>query len=205
MTEIELALERGQRIAPFRGLLFLFWGLILAKCCLAQWAIVTYAIPIDGVVFVWLPSIFFGLVCTVVYARLTLQEFHRAPLTTNLVRGIWLACAVSLGLFASVGVGFGGVAPTLLPAILSVLLGMGYCIHGFLDHRRLFLLCAVGWWIGSGWLFYLNNLDALLWLAAMLIALQVAPTALLYLEGRRQLKANQSRGKSRSTTSSRLA
>lgn len=188
--QVQLALEKGRRAAPFRGLLFLFWGLILAKCCAVQWAIVTYAVPIDGVLFIWLPTLFFGAVCTVVYARLTLEEFHRAPLTTNLVRGIWVACAVSLAVFAIVGVGFKGFTLTLLPAILAVILGLGYCIHGFLDQRRLYFICAVGWWLSSVWLFYLNSLNALLWLALMLLVLQVAPTTVLYFESRRRIRAD---------------
>lgn len=187
-AEVQLALEKGYRLTPFRGLLFLFWGLILAKCSLVQWSIITYQVPIDGLLYIWTPSIIFGIVCTVVYARLTLEEFHRAPLTNNLVRGIWVACAISLALLGIVGVGFQEFSPWLLPAMLAVMLGLGYCIHGFLDKRPLFFFAAAGWWLGSVWLFYLANTDTLLWLAGMLVAFQVAPSTLLWLERRRQVR-----------------
>ncbi|MEM8550285.1 MAG: hypothetical protein AAGF10_05790 [Verrucomicrobiota bacterium] len=180
ISHVELTLEKGRRVDSYRGLLFLFWGLILAKCCLMQWAIITYAMPINGFAFIWVPTLIFGLVCTVIYARVTLKEFHDAPLTNRLVRGIWVACAIALVLLSTLGIGMQAFSPTLLPGLLAVIMGLGYCIHGYLDGRRLYFFAAAGWWLGSIVLFSQNNVASLAWLALFLICFQVLPTAWIY-------------------------
>lgn len=50
-------------------ILAIFWVIVLAKCILAQWAIIHYEIPINGWLFVWAPSCALGVFCTVIYCR----------------------------------------------------------------------------------------------------------------------------------------
>ncbi len=48
------------------GLLLGFWILLLAKCLLSTWAVAHWNMPISSF-WVWLPSIIFGAVCTILY------------------------------------------------------------------------------------------------------------------------------------------
>jgi len=184
-AEFHLALERSSQMAASRMLLLVFWGLILAKCVVLQWAIITYDVPVDGGLFIWVPSFIFGAICSLVYGKVTLEAFHRTPLTSRLVRGIWAACVAAMTLFGVVAVGFGEINPLILPAIFAVLMGVGFFIQGMIDPRPYLRVAAVGWWLGSVWLFYQADAAALLSLAAMIIALQVTPTTLLYWQERK--------------------
>ncbi|MEO0795825.1 MAG: hypothetical protein AAFX93_11710 [Verrucomicrobiota bacterium] len=187
-AEYELALERSHQVVASRMLLLVFWGLIFAKCCILQWAIFTYDIPVDGGLFIWAPSIIFGAVCSFVYGKVTLEEFHQTPLTSRMVRGIWAACIVAMALFGIAAVGLGGMNPYLLPAIFGTLMGVGFFIQGLVDTRRYLQAAAIGWWIGSIWLFVESGPASLLSLAVLIVALQVVPTSLFYWQERKAQK-----------------
>ncbi|GHB99601.1 hypothetical protein [Cerasicoccus arenae] len=187
-AEMEIALERTSQVAVSRMLLLVFWGLILAKCSLLQWAILNYDVPVDGGLFIWLPSFLFGAVCSFVYGKVTLEEFHRTPLTSRLVRGIWAACIAAMALFGVVAVGLGGMSPFLLPAIFAVLMGVGFFIQAMIDPRPYLRAAAVGWWLGSIWLFYEASISALLSLSILIITMQVIPTTLLFWQEKQALK-----------------
>lgn len=53
-------LSRRQR------LLVWFWALMTVKCALAHWAIIAWNMPV-GPFWVWMPSIFAGITCTVAF------------------------------------------------------------------------------------------------------------------------------------------
>lgn len=189
-AELEIALERSAQMTASRMLLLVFWGLIIAKCTLLQWAILKHNVPIDGGLYIWLPSFIFGAVCSFVYGKVTLEEFHRTPMTSRLVRGIWAACIAAMAIFGVVAVGLGEMSPYLLPAIFAVLMGVGFFIQGMIDPKPYLRTAAIGWWLGSIWLFYESNVNALMWLSVMIILLQVIPTTALFWQEKKRLKAH---------------
>ncbi|WP_269538635.1 hypothetical protein [Cerasicoccus fimbriatus] len=189
-AELEIALERSAQMTASRMLLLVFWGLIIAKCTLLQWAILKHDVPIDGGLYIWLPSFIFGAVCSFVYGKVTLEEFHRTPMTSRLVRGIWAACIAAMAIFGVVAVGLGEMSPYLLPAIFAVLMGVGFFIQGMIDPKPYLRTAAIGWWLGSIWLFYESNANALMWLSVMIILLQVIPTTALFWQEKKRLKAH---------------
>ncbi len=67
-SEISVS-DNKTRIFRLRLILVIFWVVVLVKCVLAQWAIVTYDIPINGWLYVWTPTCVLGIVCTVIYSR----------------------------------------------------------------------------------------------------------------------------------------
>lgn len=188
MAQIEMALEEGQRQTTFRSLLFIFWGVIVAKCSVLQWAIYRYDAPIDGWLYVWAPSFIFGILCMVVYAKSALGEKTRAPLTTRLMRGLWIACGAAFLIFAMESVVFEKFNPFLLPGILAVLMGVGYFIQGVAESRKLYELLGFGWWAGSCVLLWLGNVDTLAWLSLMLLFLQALPATVVFVQNKRNQK-----------------
>ncbi len=189
MAEVERALERTERVLPFRGLLFIFWGVLVSKCLFLQWAIFTYDVPIDGWLFVWTPSFLFGILCMAVYARSALGDFARAPLTNRLTRGLWLACGGAFIVFTLESVLLGGISPFLLPGIFAVLIGVGFFIEGMAEGTRLFQGLGLAWWVGAFALFLRPGVNALALLGALIMLLQVLPATLLYFRHRRTSRA----------------
>jgi len=60
VRKVRKPLSRGQR------LLLWFWALMTVKCVLAHWAIIAWDMPV-GPFWVWMPSIFAGLTCTIAF------------------------------------------------------------------------------------------------------------------------------------------
>ena len=61
-TELALSVERAYREALVTDRLGAIWSLILAKCFLAQWAILRFAIPVSGAFYVWTLTLVMGTV-----------------------------------------------------------------------------------------------------------------------------------------------
>lgn len=180
LPEIEVALAKSYRVAPFKLLLIIFWGLILAKCCIVEWAIINYSTPINGLLYVWIPSIAFGGICSLVYAHISFEELRRAPLISRLIRGVWSACAISMVILCIVSFGAQSFNSFVLPGFFAILMGIGYYIHSILDSRRIFKICAVGWWFSSLLLFSVLNVHSLAWLALAIVLFQIVPTIFFY-------------------------
>lgn len=187
MAQVRMALEHGQKVAPFRGVVYIFWGLIVAKCTMAEWAIQYYDMPIRSY-YIWGPMIIFAAVCTWVYAGANLRETTHRPLTGRFVRAVWGGCIMAMTLIGIVGAGAGVFNPYLVPALFSIIMGVGYFIHSVVDHRFVYKFAAYGWWIGSIGLLIQPNLNALAWFSLMIVLFQVLPATWLYLQYRRELK-----------------
>jgi len=60
-TELSLSVERAYRESLVTDRLGAIWSLILAKCFLAQWAILRFSIPISGPRYIWTLTLIMGL------------------------------------------------------------------------------------------------------------------------------------------------
>ena len=138
IMQIELALEQSQSYDSVRGLATIFWGLIIAKCFLAQWAVLSYDVPINALVFVWFPSLIFGGLCTLIYVSMTLRRLKIRSLAGRFVRHIWGACFALISLLTVLGGGLDRFNPFLLPGFFALVLGAGFYIHSTLEKRAIF-------------------------------------------------------------------
>jgi len=189
VAELEIALEQARRVPAFRALLLLCWSLIMAKCLLIQWTIITYHAPINGVAFVWVPSLSVSALISIYYARKIFHELPHMPLSGRVVSATWLACAAAfIVLILAVGF-YREFSAYLLPALAAVLLGVGCFIQSATGRRTLFKLIACGWWLAALWLFAHPNIDALAWMSLFIVLLQALPATGFYLAARRAARA----------------
>ncbi len=187
ISQIQIALEGEQKRVRFRGLFYIFWGIILSKCIFAEWAIRHYGLPVNSL-YVWVPTMIFASVSTFVYAGTTIGDIFRRPLTGRFVSAIWGSSLMAIVLVTVVGYGAGNVGFYVVPELCAVVFGSSYFIHSVIDSRFLFKLCAYGWWLGSIWLLVNPNLHSLAWFAAMILLFQVLPAAWLYINSRRYVE-----------------
>ena len=180
VVELDLALEKSRQVPAFRALLVFFWGLILAKCLLAEWAATHYPAPINTKFYVWTLSLVGSGVLTLVYAAAVFKELPTMPLSGRLVSATWAACAMGFGVLLLVAEVYHAFDPYLLPALAAVLLGVGCSIQSVIDRRKLFRVLAAGWWLSAFWLFTQTDITALAWMAVSLLALVVLPAGWLF-------------------------
>ena len=184
LEQIKLALEAERNVVSFRGYVYIFWGLIAAKCFLAEWAVRYYQMPFRSY-FVWAPTLFFGLVATWVYAGFILKAKLNRPLTGRFVAAIWGGCLMGAAMVSILGLGSGHLSTYQLPGILAVITGIGYFVHSVIDHRTIYKCAAYGWWAGSSYLFFQPNVHALAWFALLILVCQVTPATILLLQSNR--------------------
>ena len=68
-AELSLSVERAYREGEVLDRLEALWALILAKCFVLQWAIDAYALPVRGLVYVWLLTFAMAGAASVLYLR----------------------------------------------------------------------------------------------------------------------------------------
>ena len=68
-AELALSVERAYREGEVLDRLEALWSLILAKCFLLQWAIDAYALPVRGLVYVWLLTFAMAGAASALYLR----------------------------------------------------------------------------------------------------------------------------------------
>lgn len=180
LAQIELALENDRTHDSIRGIATIFWGLILAKCFLAQWAVFRYDIPINTLFFVWIPSLTFGALCTFIYTGIVLKRVTRRRLAGRFVRHIWTATLALIAAISLLGTALNMFNPMLLPGFFALIVGASFYIHSALNNHLLFKWVAAGWWVGSAWLFYAPDENALAFFSLMILCLQVFPAVYLY-------------------------
>lgn len=181
VAELNLALEKSRQVPAFRVLMVFFWGLIMAKCLLAQWAAIRFQMPINTTVFVWGLSLAGSGALTLAYAWMLFRELPTMPLSGRLVSATWVGCAIGFGLLAIVAIGYNAFNPYFLPALAAVLLGVGCHIQSVIDRRKLYRVLAAGWWLAALGLFTLTDYNALGWMALALLLLVVVPAGWLFL------------------------
>ena len=96
-AELSLSVERAYREGEVLDRLEALWALILAKCFVLQWAIDAYALPVRGLVYVWLLTFTMAAGATALYLRA-----HRLPLRLLPWRAR-VSTALSLGLLVGLG------------------------------------------------------------------------------------------------------
>lgn len=179
IREVELALEKSVKLAPYRCLLIAFWGLILGKCLILEWATQYWNVPVQSVVYIWFPTLLFGALCTVLFARSIAQPAN-APMTSHVVRGVWGGCLIASFVTAFAWLKFEAGDPFLLPAFMAIVIGLGYFTQGVLDNYRVNRLLAVSWWLVSLILFANATVSALLIMGLAFIVLTAVPYTVLF-------------------------
>lgn len=186
LREFERILQHTEQVVSVRGILQIFWGLIIAKCLLLEWLAQWYAVPIRTLPFVWLPSILFGLLCMFFFMHHSFKRVVRVALNDHLTGGVWASCTIAAALVSFLWLQFTPATPYLLPAFFSLLAGVGYFIQSIIADHFLHKLQAIGWWILCVVLFSHSSEISLLLLSAGILLLLVVPASVLYLRDRRR-------------------
>ncbi len=174
-TELSLSVERAYREVVLVDRLGALWSLILAKCFLAQWAIDTYLMPINGLRYIWVLTLTMALVATVLYLRA-----HRAPLAL-FPHQVRVGSAVLGGLLVAQGfllyahLGLGLLSAAVTAGLAASLLGAWSLARASLRRAREPLVGALLWWALAATALSSPDLRALLWIGLGFLFAQALP------------------------------
>jgi len=99
-TELSLSVERAYRESLVTDRLGALWSLILAKCFLAQWAILQFAIPINGPRYIWTLTLIMAVVASAYYLHAHRVRLYLLPTHFRVNAAVLAGLVVALGFVA---------------------------------------------------------------------------------------------------------
>ncbi len=159
----------------------IFWGLLISFGLL-----ITYLSVVQGweksLSWFWPALIGFGWIYTI-FTEIT-RERKRGVKTFagKIVGAVWISFGISATILGFAGTVSGAYHGVIISPLIAVLLGNAFLVSGLLYGKSWVSYLAIGWWSGATVMFFMQNLETLLIMIAMLILFQVIPGIILYKE-----------------------
>jgi hypothetical protein len=174
-TELSLSVERAYRESLVTDRLGAIWSLILAKCFLAQWAILRFEIPISGPRYIWTLTLIMGIVASAYYLHAHRVRLYLLPTHFRVNAAVLAGLVVALGFIAYAYFARGLLSAPLATALAAVLLGSWSLARAALRRAWPPLFGAVLWWGLAATALRSPPDQALLWLGLGLLCAQALP------------------------------
>ena len=174
-TELSLSVERAYRESLVTDRLGAIWSLILAKCCLAQWAILRFAIPISGLFYVWTLTFAMAAVASAYYLHAHRVRLYLLPTHFRVNAAVLAGLVVALGFVAYAYFALGLLSAPLASSLAAVLLGGWSLARAALRRAWPPLFGAFLWWGLAATALRAPAGQALLWLGLGMLCAQALP------------------------------
>ena len=185
LAMIRSLMQDSQRIVHENGAHYLGWGVLSAAALLLTYA--AAASRLDSIIpWIWVVAIGAGWVFSLWIARRSRRTARVRTLAGRLLGAIWMGCGITLTLFGFIGGATGAIPWGSLQGVLAGILGIGYFASSFVYDSAAWRYLAAGWWAGAALMLLWPGPHTLLLLAALVVALEIVPGALLYARSRRE-------------------
>ncbi|MEY4307439.1 MAG: hypothetical protein RJA95_807 [Verrucomicrobiota bacterium] len=174
-TELSLSVERAYRESLVTDRLGAIWSLIMAKCFLAQWAILTFAIPVSGPLYIWTLTLIMGVVASLYYLHAHRVKLYLLPTHFRVNAAVLAGLLVALGFVAYAFFALRLLPAPLAAALAAVLLGSWSLARAALRRAWPPLVGAFLWWGLAATALRAPAEQALLWLGLGLLCAQALP------------------------------
>ena len=174
-TELALSVERAYREALVTDRLGAIWSLILAKCLLAQWAILQYSIPVSGAFYVWTLTLVMGTVASLYYLHAHRVKLYLLPTHFRVNAAVLAGLLVSLGFVTYARFALGAIEAPVAAALGAALLGSWSLARAALRRAWPPLVGALLWWGIAATALRAPANEALLWLGLGMLGAQALP------------------------------
>ena len=174
-TELSLSVERAYRESLVTDRLGAIWSLILAKCFLAQWAILRFSIPISGPRYIWTLTLIMGVVASAYYLHAHRVKLYLLPTHFRVNAAVLVGLVVALGFIAYAYFALGLLSAELASSLAAVLLGSWCLARAALRRAWPPLFGAFLWWGLAATALRSPADQALLWLGLGLLCAQALP------------------------------
>jgi hypothetical protein len=174
-TELSLSVERAYRESLVTDRLGALWSLIMAKCFLAQWAILRFAIPVSGPLYIWTLTLIMAIVASAYYLHAHRVRLYLLPTHFRVNAAVLAGLVVALGFVAYAYFALGLLSAPLAASLAAVLLGSWSLARAALRRAWPPLLGAFLWWGLAATALRSPADQALLWLGLGLLCAQALP------------------------------
>lgn len=175
LAVIKQIMEDTRKINVNNGIHYIFWGILVAVCLIANYVLVLNGISMNYVGYLWLIAMTAGAVIDGFIGKYQTKINSVNTFAGKLLSSVWFASGISMFIFGFVGVFAKAYNPIYICPIISTSLGISYFVSGAIQQIKWFKYISLGWWLGSILLFVFPSIHTLLIFAFMLIVFQVIP------------------------------
>ncbi len=180
-------IRKTKNAAAYSGDIYIIWGMLTLLAVLGTYLLVVLKLY----QYIWINWTAFmggGFIYSV-YHGITRER--RADLVTfagRILGYTWFACGVSLVILAFVAP-LAGLYPThMIPALVAIVIGIGYYITGKVVQWKLLVWLAFLWWVGGSGMMFVKT-DSILLIFALLMSLgYLVPGFILRAKYKKQLQ-----------------
>ena len=156
------------------SMVIILWGLLISKCLTLEYLIQVYSVPINSLFYIWTLTLSMAITATIVFFQ-TENVKHHFLEKISIIHLCWLGCTIASLLLIGAFFLSSWLESQILLAILSIILGIGYLVHGISIVKSAHILSGIGWWTGAAILATRSGLESLAIVAFLIILLTTLP------------------------------
>ena len=183
---IKKIMTDSRRIIYKDGTGFIFWGIIVVIGLIG-----TYFSIVENHLYIlnwlWPLLIFFGWVVSFVDGRRKSKKLIVKTFAGKILSVVWISCGIAMTIIGFAGNISGALKGFYISPAISVILGIGFAITGFIYGKKWISALSIGWWLGALIMFFWPGLYSLLFFAAMMFLFQVVPGIIIYNKSKKEI------------------
>ena len=184
---IKKVIDDSRQATLDNGKYYILWGVIVGIASILTYIGVKNNVDGNFINWVWMNCIVIGWVLSFIFMYKDRKKERTKTFAGKMIGHTWLAAGITMAVIAFVGIP-AKVIPydAICPVIAAVAGGANY-ISSRIQNSGFILSVAIGWWIGSGILFFLDGIDVILAYGIMLSLFSIIPGLVLYYRWKKEL------------------
>jgi len=173
---IKKIMSDSSRILVEDGSSLIFWGILIVIGQLSTYAVVTFHMFYEFFPWLWPVLVFFGFVYSFIYEYKKCKKQKVNTFAGKILGALWFSVGITALILGFVPALTGAITHSaFINPLISTVLGIAYFVSGQLYGKKWVTLLAIGWWLGSIFMFVFPYNSSLLVMSAMMICLQLIP------------------------------
>lgn len=132
----------------------------------------------------WVVVVGIGWAATIVHSIKHKKLSSERTFGGKILSALWIAGGVAMTLIGFVGTSAGAYSGVYISPLISIILGIMYFVTGAILGKKWVSYLSIGWWLGAIIMFVWPYLYTLLFMAALIILLQIIPGIIFFRESR---------------------
>src|SRR5690606_30301960 len=184
---IKKIIDDSRQATLDNGKYYILWGVVVGIASILTYYGVKNKLEGNFINWVWMNCIITGWIFSFIFMFRDRKKERSKTFAGKMIGHTWLGAGITMAVIAFVGIP-AKVIPydAICPVIAAVAGGANY-ISSRLQKSGFILVVAIGWWVGSGILFYLNGIDVILAYGIMLSLFSIVPGIVLYYRWKKEL------------------
>ena len=184
IAAIRRMMDEAQHTIDDNGKYFVVWGTLTVAGLVATYLTVTRQAPLRTLWIAWAVLVALGWLTRLRWVRHDEARAKARTVASTMVAESWAATGIALTILVFAGATSGTIPPQAVPGVACALIGAGSFASAHVYRQLPLRAIAIAWWIGAVVMLVRPGTYTILLMAAMVLALLIAPGLLLWTRAR---------------------